>query len=146
MNPDFTPLSAALGGTLIGLSAAAMLAFNGRIAGISGTLGGLVAPGGTSEERRWRGAFVVGMVAGGVVLRVLAPQTLPGPAVSSLPLVVLAGLLVGFGTRTGGGCTSGHGVCGISRFSTRSLVATALFMGTAMLTTGVARHLLGVGS
>lgn len=144
MNPNFTPLASALGGILIGLSAASMLALNGRIAGISGIVGGLVDS--RARDRSWRGTFVVGMLLGGIALRLFAPQTLPGPAVDSLPLVALAGVLVGFGTRMGGGCTSGHGVCGLSRLSTRSMVATAVFMGAAMVTTGVARHLLGVGS
>jgi uncharacterized protein len=142
MQTDFTPLTSTLGGALIGLSAAVMLAFNGRIAGISGILGGLLELG---EGWTWRGLFVVGMLLGGVGLLVVMPATLPGAALDSWPLLIGAGLLVGFGTRLGGGCTSGHGVCGISRLSTRSLAATGMFMAAAMLTTGVTRHLLGWG-
>jgi uncharacterized protein len=143
MHTEFTPLASTLGGALIGLSAALMLAFNGRIAGISGILGGLLEAG---EGWTWRGLFVAGMLLGGVGLLVAMPSTLPGAALDSWPLLIGAGLLVGFGTRLGGGCTSGHGVCGISRLSTRSLTATAMFMGAAMLTTGVTRHLLAIGT
>ena len=141
-SPNFTPFASALGGVLIGLAAAIMLVFNGRIAGISGIVGGLLEPG----DRDWRGTFVLGLLVGGVLLRVVAPQTLPGPVVTALPVVIAGGLLVGFGTRMGGGCTSGHGVCGMSRLSLRSLTATAIFMGAAMLTVGITRHLIGVGS
>jgi uncharacterized membrane protein YedE/YeeE len=142
MHTDFTPLASTLGGVLIGLASAAMLAFNGRIAGISGILGGFLEGG---EGWRWRGLFLLGMVLGGVGLQVVAPSSVPDAAIESLPLLIGAGLLVGFGTRLGGGCTSGHGVCGISRFSVRSITATLIFMGAAMLTTYVMRHLLGIG-
>ncbi len=142
MHTEFTPIASTLGGMLIGLSAAFMLAFNGRIAGISGILGGLLEG---SEGWTWRGLFLVGMALGGVGLLATMPATMPGAALDSLPLLIAAGLLVGFGTRLGGGCTSGHGVCGISRLSTRSLLATAMFMGAAIATTGVTRHLLGIG-
>ena len=139
---EFTPIASTLGGMIIGLSAALMLAYNGRIAGISGILGGFLEG---SEGRSWRGMFLLGMLIGGLGLRLLAPQTLPGAAVDSLPLLIVAGLLVGFGTRLGGGCTSGHGICGISRLSTRSLAATAFFMGAAIATTYVLRHVLHFG-
>ncbi len=142
MHTDFTPIASTLGGMLIGLSAALMLAFNGRIAGISGILGGFVEAG---EGWSWRGLFLLGMVLGGLGLSFAMPAAMPGAALGSLPLLIGAGLLVGFGTRMGGGCTSGHGVCGISRLSTRSLTATVIFMGAAMVTTGVTRHLLGIG-
>ena len=89
--------------------------------------------------------FLAGLVLGGVALLVVMPQTMPGVAFDSLPWLIAAGLLVGFGTRMGGGCTSGHGVCGISRLSPRSLVATALFMAAGMLTTGIMRHALDIG-
>jgi uncharacterized membrane protein YedE/YeeE len=129
------------GGALIGLSATLLLAFNGRIAGISGILGGIVhspAPG----ERGWRVAFLVGLLAGGVAMLLARPASF-GSTPAPLPLVVVAGLLVGFGTRLGGGCTSGHGVCGISRFSARSVTATITFVITGVLATFVVRHVLG---
>src|SRR5690606_6407718 len=112
--------------------AALLLAFNGRIAGISGILGGFIEAG---EGWAWRGLFLLGMVVGGLGLGALAPAMVPDAAIDSLPLLLAAGLLVGFGTRMGGGCTSGNGVCGISRLSSRSLTATAIFMGAAFLTT-----------
>jgi hypothetical protein len=143
MVTQFTPIAALIGGALIGLASAAILAFNGRIAGISGIIGGLFQ---SDDDRSWRGMFLIGMLLGGVVLQAVAPATMPGAATDSLPLLAAAGVLVGFGTRMGGGCTSGHGVCGISRLSTRSLIATAMFMGTAMLTVGIMRHGFGGGS
>src|SRR5690606_6619796 len=117
-------------------------AFNGRIAGISGILGGFLEAG---EGWSWRGLFLLGMILGGLGLTAVAPAAVPGAAIDSLPLLIAAGLLVGFGTRLGGGCTSGHGVCGISRLSTRSLTATAIFMAAAFITTGLLRHVFGVG-
>lgn len=142
MHTDFTPIASTLGGMLIGLAAALMLAFNGRIAGISGILGGFLEAG---EGWTWRGLFLLGMLLGGLGLVVAMPAAMPGAAIGSLPLLIAAGLLVGFGTRMGGGCTSGHGVCGISRLSTRSITATAIFMGAAMITTAIVRHVLGIG-
>jgi hypothetical protein len=139
---DFTPIASTIGGMMIGVASALMLAFNGRIAGISGILGGFIQG---SEGRSWRGLFLLGMVGGGLLLAWQLPSAMPGAAIASLPLLVLAGLLVGFGTRLGGGCTSGHGVCGISRLSTRSLVATAIFMSAAGLSTFIVRHLIGIG-
>ncbi|WP_142847621.1 YeeE/YedE family protein [Telmatospirillum sp. J64-1] len=138
---NFTPLSAAIGGLLIGLSAALLWIGNGRIAGISGILGGLVSarPGNTA----WRAAFLAGMIAAPLLYGLLG-GTIPTPTVAATPgMVVAAGLLVGFGTRLGSGCTSGHAVCGLARLSRRSLAATALFMATAILTVFVTRHLLG---
>lgn len=140
MHTDFTPLASTLGGMIIGLAAAVMLAFNGRIAGISGILGGFLEAG---EGWSWRGLFLLGMVLGGLGLLAFAPSVMPGAAIDSLPLLIGAGLLVGFGTRLGGGCTSGHGICGISRLSVRSLTATIIFMAAAMITTFVMRHLIG---
>jgi len=140
MHTDFTPLASTLGGMIIGLAAAVMLAFNGRIAGISGILGGFLEAG---EGWSWRGLFLLGMVLGGLGLLAFAPSVMPGAAIDSLPLLIGAGMLVGFGTRLGGGCTSGHGICGISRLSVRSLIATILFMAAAMITTFVMRHLTG---
>jgi uncharacterized membrane protein YedE/YeeE len=138
---NFTPLSALGGGLLIGLSAAMMLLVNGRIAGISGILDGALQP--RTGGFGWRLAFLLGLVAAAPVMT-LAGFALPAVAVdAALPVVVAAGLLVGFGTRLGSGCTSGHGVCGIARGSGRSIVATLTFMATAAATVFVARHVLG---
>jgi uncharacterized protein len=137
---DFTPGLSLLGGTLIGAAAALMLVANGRIAGISGIVGGLLRA--ARDETSWRALFVGGLLAGGLLLRLVAPDAI-GPTVVGLPLLVVAGLLVGFGTQLGSGCTSGHGVCGVARLSPRSLVATATFMTAGALTTYVLRHLLG---
>lgn len=140
MSTEFTPIAATIGGVIIGLASASMLAGNGRIAGISRILGGLL-PGG--EGRGWRASFIVGMLLGGVGLRSFLPESLPGTAVDSLPMLAVAGLLVGFGARMGGGCTSGHGICGISRLSMRSILATLVFMGTAIATVTIVRHGFG---
>lgn len=138
---EFTPLASTAGGLLIGLAAAAMLVFNGRIAGISGILGGLL--GAPPQERPWRGTFVVGLLLGGLVIRAAHPEAFGHGSAVSLGGIVAAGLLVGFGTRFGSGCTSGHGVCGISRMSPRSLVATVVFMATGGLAVYFVRHLGG---
>ncbi|HVO93607.1 MAG TPA: YeeE/YedE family protein [Terriglobales bacterium] len=126
------------GGVLIGAAAVLLLWLNGRIAGISGILGGLVSIN-SIVERSWRAAFVAGLVLGaaGYSLAVHAPQL---QLVSSVPILVLAGLLVGFGTRLGSGCTSGHGVCGLARRSPRSLTATVTFIGFGVLTVYLVRH------
>lgn len=139
----FTPLSAAAGGLLIGLSASAMLSLNGRITGISGVVGGIVLP--EEGDRSWRTLFVLGLLTGGVVMLLLHPSAFEAARSSSILLPVGAGVLVGLGTKIGNGCTSGHGVCGIGRLSPRSIAATMIFMGTAMLTTYVARHVIGGG-
>ncbi len=136
---NFTPVSALAGGVLIGLASVWLLAASGRIAGVSGILHGLFAqpPG----DRPWRAAFVVGLVVAG-----FAWQTFAVPSSSSVQMhlgwTVLAGLLVGFGTRLGGGCTSGHGVCGLGRLSLRSLAAVIVFMAAGMASTFVMRHVL----
>jgi uncharacterized membrane protein YedE/YeeE len=138
----FTPISSLLGGALIGLSASALLALNGRIAGISGILGGLVR--GEPSDRGWRAAFLVGLLSAGVFVAVAFPGALRSSSSPPVPLgiTVAAGLLVGFGTQLGGGCTSGHGVCGISRLSGRSLVATLTFMVAGALAAFVVQHLV----
>lgn len=138
---DFTPLPSLLGGVLIGLAATILLAWNGRIAGISGILGGVLLP--KSGEVSWRAVFLAGLVAGGFLLRIIYPSAFPAEASGSLPVIAAAGLLVGFGTRLGSGCTSGHGVCGLSRLSARSLVATLTFMATGALTVFVVHHVIG---
>ncbi|MBS79725.1 MULTISPECIES: YeeE/YedE family protein [unclassified Variovorax] len=136
----FTPLAALAGGVLIGIAAAMFLLLNGRIAGISGVLGGLLRP--LRGDVAWRGAFTLGLVGAPLVYLLFA--ALPRPQIDAgYGTLILAGLLVGVGTRYGSGCTSGHGVCGISRLSPRSLVATLAFMGTGFATVFVTRHLLG---
>jgi uncharacterized membrane protein YedE/YeeE len=136
MPSAFTPVSALAGGVLIGLAASLFLLVNGRVAGISGLLSGLLTQ--VPGDRAVRGLFLAGMMAAGVLAVLLAPEQL-GPSPYRWPWLAAAGLLVGFGTRVGGGCTSGHGLCGISRGSVRSVVATITFMGTAVLTLSLAR-------
>ena len=135
----FTPASALIGGAIIGAAAALFAVLNGRIAGVSGILGGLLRP--QAGDISWRIAFVAGLVAAPLAWRLLA--ALPEIRVdASVPALVAAGLLVGVGTRYGGGCTSGHGVCGVSRLSPRSIIATLAFMATGFATVYVARHLI----
>jgi len=137
----FTPLAALAGGVLIGIAAAMFVLLNGRIAGISGVLGGLLRP--VRGDSAWRIAFVLGLVGAPLVYLLFA--ALPKPQIDAgYGALILAGLLVGAGTRYGSGCTSGHGVCGLSRLSPRSLVATAAFMGAGFVTVFVTRHLLGI--
>jgi uncharacterized membrane protein YedE/YeeE len=139
---NFTPLSGFLGGALIGLAAAALMLLTGRIAGISGIFGGLLTPG--TNDRGWRLAFIVGLIAAPLIAALATGIPLPAPAMpASLILVIVAGLLVGFGSRMGGGCTSGHGVCGIGRVSARSIAATAIFMAAAIATVAIMRHVIG---
>lgn len=138
---NFTPVPALLGGAMIGLAASAMLLFTGRIAGISGIFGGLLQP--VAGDISWRGAFVLGLLAGGLGLVLLWPQAIVATEQRSIAATVVAGLIVGFGVRMGNGCTSGHGVCGLSRFSRRSLAATLTFMGTGFLTASLVQLLAG---
>ena len=137
----FTPWASLAGGGLIGLAAGMFVLLNGRIAGISGIVGGLLKP--TKGDVAWRASFLVGLVgAPGAYLLFAA---LPKPQIdASWAALVIAGLLVGVGTRYGAGCTSGHGVCGLSRLSRRSLAATVTFMVAGFLTVFVLRHLLGI--
>lgn len=136
----FTPVSAIAGGLMIGLAAALFILLNGRIAGISGILGGLLTP--KANDITWRLAFLAGLI--GAPLVWLAFQPLPAIRIDAdYPTLILAGLIVGIGTRYGSGCTSGHGVCGISRLSLRSIVATLSFMATGFLTVYLVRHGLG---
>ncbi len=136
----FTPWGALLGGALIGLSAALLLLFNGRIAGIAGIAGGLLRP--RAGDIGWRVAFVLGLVGAPLVYGLVAG--LPSVQIDAGSGTLLAaGLLVGFGTRYGSGCTSGHGVCGLSRLSPRSMVATATFMAAGFVTVYLARHVFG---
>lgn len=136
---SFTPLSALLGGALIGLAAAILVLFNGRVFGISGLLSGTWT--GQAGDRAWRWMALLGMAAAPWLYRLIG-ETVPPVQVQPWMWVVVAGLLVGFGTRLGSGCTSGHGVCGLSRLSPRSLVATLAFMASGFLTVFVLRHVL----
>jgi hypothetical protein len=138
----FTPVSALIGGALIGLAAALLWVGNGRIAGISGIVGALT----TSQppEIAWRIAFLAGLIAAPLLYRAgggILPQL---SQTGSAGVIVVGGLLVGIGTRLGGGCTSGHGVCGMARLSPRSLAATGIFMAAAVITVFVTRHLAGI--
>ncbi len=138
---SFTPWSALAGGAMIGLAAALFVLLNGRIAGISGIIGGLLGPR-AAGDTGWRIAFIAGMVLAPLLW--LLFTTLPEIRIEAgWPMLVAAGLLVGISTRYGAGCTSGHGVCGISRLSPRSIVATLLFMGSGFATVYVIRHLIG---
>ena len=136
---DFTPWTSLAGGLLIGLAAALFLLFNGRIAGISSIVGGLLRP--AKGDIGWRIAFVLGMISAPAAFGLFAPV----PAIqvdADIPVLIAAGLLVGIGTRYGSGCTSGHGVCGLSQRSPRSMAATAAFMLAGFATVFVVRHLL----
>jgi uncharacterized membrane protein YedE/YeeE len=134
---SFTPGSALLGGLLIGVATSMLWLINGRIAGISGIVGGLLQP--TPGDVGWRMAFVAGLGLGGLSLATWYPEAFASAVVRPWWVVAVAGLLVGFGTRMGSGCTSGHGVCGLSRFSPRSLVATLTFIATGALTVALTR-------
>jgi len=137
----FDPISALIGGGLIGLASALLMLLNGRIAGISGILGGVLTV--PSEDKIWRLCFIAGLIVAPIILglfgHVLAEPQMP----ASWLLIVVAGALVGVGARYGGGCTSGHGVCGIARLSARSIVATAIFMATAIVVVTITRHGFG---
>lgn len=139
----FTPIAALAGGLLIGAAAVLLMVGLGRIAGISGMLHGLVAGNG---ERSWRASFLLGLIAGAGVYVPLWPGDLPARQGFPTLALVGAGLLVGFGTRLGSGCTSGHGVCGIARGSSRSIAATGIFMACGVITAIVVHHMLGFGS
>ena len=138
---NFTPISAAIGGALIGLSAALLMLFNGRIAGITGLFAGLIDP--LATDRGWRAAFIVGLIVAPLSAALLG-YTIPVPRLpTSFVTLAVAGVLVGFGTRLSNGCTSGHGICGIARLSPRSLAATAVFMAAAIIVVAVSRHVIG---
>jgi len=139
---EFTPFSALIGGAFIGLAAVILMALNGRIAGISGIAGGLLDN--NSGDRSWRWLFLIGLLAGVILHELIRPESFALREGFPPLLLIAAGLIVGIGTRMGSGCTSGHGVCGISRFSARSLAATVTFMITAAITVALVRHGLGV--
>ena len=138
---NFTPLSAAIGGFLIGLSAVLLMLSTGRIAGISGIFSGLLNL--RSEDKGWRIAFIAGLILAPVIAGWIGYGMAQPKLPANWAVIVAAGLLVGFGTRLGGGCTSGHGICGIARLSPRSIAATIVFMVTAVITVAVTRHVLG---
>jgi uncharacterized membrane protein YedE/YeeE len=135
-------IHALLGGALIGLAVSIMLVMSGRVTGVSGIVGGLLAP--LKNDWQWRTSFVAGLLLGGFALQILRPESFT--VIPDMPLVQisLAGFLVGFGTLLGNGCTSGHGVCGISRFSVRSLVATGTFIAAAIVIVALMRWLRGL--
>lgn len=143
-----------IGGALIGISAVFLMGMMGRIAGISGIVSDLLFEG-DNRERLWKGFFVLGLILGPVLLVLVAPEMgnvaggaagVIGTPVAGWPLMILAGLLVGLGTGIGAGCTSGHGVCGMARLSTRSIAATVVFLAFGMATVFVVRHLMGGGA
>ena len=138
---DFTPIPSLVGGMLIGLAASLLLLTHGRVAGISGLYGGALRRGAT--DRSFRLTFLAGLVLTGLALRFIVPSAFATSWNASLPIALAAGLFVGFGTQLGNGCTSGHGVCGLSRLSLRSFVATLTFMATAGVTVFIVRHVLG---
>jgi uncharacterized membrane protein YedE/YeeE len=139
---EFEPVSALVGGFLIGIASALLMLLTGRIAGISGILGGSLTM--AAGDKTWRLAFLVGLVGAPLVTSLMGRPLLEPQMPTSWLLIVVSGLLVGFGTRLGGGCTSGHGVCGIARLSRRSIVATLVFMASAIIVVAIVRH--GMGS
>jgi uncharacterized protein len=140
MVTEFTPIASLIGGILIGISAVLLMALNGRIAGMTGMLGGVLAP--TAPDARWRLAFLAGAVLAPFVATLLG-ATFPFAAPTTGVALVIGGVIVGMGVTYGGGCTSGHGVCGIARLSRRSIVATVVFMASTFVTVAVTRHLIG---
>lgn len=140
---NFTPLSALLGGALIGISITLLLLFNGRMAGVSGIMNGLFNS--PKNERIWRLIFLIGLILGALIFHFFSPDFFIPRQGYPLWLVALGGFLVGIGTRLGSGCTSGHGICGIANLSKRSIFATLTFMATGMLTVYIIKHILIIG-
>ena len=134
------PWESLFGGILLGVSATVLLLVNGKVAGISGIMNGIMSP--KKGDYSWRLLFAVGMIAGGLISVLMLGVAVPSTANLSLGMVIAAGLLVGIGTRLGNGCTSGHGICGMGRLSKRSIVATCVFMAVAGLTVFVRLHLV----
>lgn len=139
---EFTPVSSLLGGALIGLAATLLMILNGRVAGISGIMGGLLQP--EKDETMWRVAFLVGLIAAPFLVSIFSNAWTEISFPVDLPTMIIAGVIVGYSTRLGGGCTSGHGICGISRLSARSITATLMFMATGFVTVYVVRHVGGL--
>lgn len=138
---EYTPLLSLTGGTLIGLSAVLLMAFHGRIAGMTGILTGLLPP--VAADWAWRAAFLAGAIAAPVLVASLSGQAVDFASPVPLPWLAISGLIVGVGVYFGSGCTSGHGVCGLARLSPRSVAATAIFMATTSATVFITRHVLG---
>lgn len=138
---EFTPYLSLFGGVLIGLAAVLLMAFHGRIAGMTGILTGLLPP--FSSDWAWRAAFIVGAIIAPALILLSTGQNIGFASPVATPWLIVGGLVVGIGVYFGSGCTSGHGVCGMARLSPRSLVATAIFMAAAALTVFVVRHVLG---
>ena len=136
---NFTPVSALIGGALIGIAATLLLVLNGRIAGVSGIVGRLFEP--VSGDVAWRVMFLAGLMLGAGAYGLFQPVSIQ--VTNSILVLVIGGLLVGYGTQLGNGCTSGHGVCGIARLSPRSIAATLVFMASAAITVYLARHVIG---
>jgi len=140
---NFSPALPLVGGAVIGLAASLLLLTHGKVAGVSGLFGGMIR--GSTSDRSFQFSFVAGLVLAGTLVRLVAPSAFETALSAPLLVSLGAGVLVGIGTQLGSGCTSGHGVCGLSRLSMRSLVATATFTATAMATVFLARHLFGGG-
>jgi len=138
---NFTPITALLGGALIGLSASLLLLLNGRMAGISGIMNGLFSS--PIKEEMWRGLFLLGLVLGAIGYQTFSESGIPIRQDYPMWAIIIGGFLVGIGTRMGSGCTSGHGICGISNFSIRSISATLTFMASGIITVYVLKHLTG---
>ena len=139
----FTPLAATLGGLLLGVASSLLFVADGRILGISGIVGEI--PITTGSNRTWRLVFLAGLLTGGVAILLVDRPALAFASEQTVPAAIVAGVLVGFGTRLSNGCTSGHGLCGIARLSKRSILATLVFMATGALTVFVVRHVLHLG-
>jgi uncharacterized membrane protein YedE/YeeE len=138
---EFTPALSLLGGALIGLSAVLLMAFHGRIAGMTGILSGLLPP--VSSDWAWRAAFIAGAIVAPMLILGVSDHAIAYASPVPTPWVIIGGLIVGVGVYFGSGCTSGHGVCGMARLSPRSIAATATFMATSMATVFVIRHVIG---
>jgi len=139
---NFTPWSALIGGVLIGVSASAMWLTEGKIAGISGILSGVLRP--VKDDTVWKVCFMAGLLTGGLALKIGYPHAFDFGIVRPYGILAIAGLLVGFGTRLGNGCTSGHGVCGVGRLSPRSIIATAVFIATGAAVVYAVNHWMGL--
>ena len=142
--PNFTPVSALIGGLLIGFSAMILLLFNGRILGVTGITGGILQP--QRKDLLWRVLFLSSVAMAPVLYSAVTTKPLLIEVTDSLPTLIIGGFLVGFGACAGSGCTSGHGICGLGRLSKRSLVVTMTFMATSIVTVYVMRHMIGIGS
>ncbi|MFN8575715.1 MAG: YeeE/YedE family protein [Candidatus Sericytochromatia bacterium] len=142
---NFTPFPSLIGGLMIGLASVLLMLFNGKIAGISGITKGIISPQCDEHERKWRIAFVTGLILGGFITIQLIPNLTAKFLNANIIQMIIAGLLVGFGTALGNGCTSGHGVCGLGRRSTRSLYSVITFISVAMITVYIMFHILKIG-